>query len=144
MKLIITAILLAAFAGVANAQTQPTCPPGSPIPSNAALVCWVNATTNDDGTPIPATGDLALKSTQFQRAQVAATATCSFNTIAQTLTVTSDVTRLYFENLPNFKHCFRGRHQNEAGTWSSYTAVLSKVTTTPAPVKPKPQAVTIY
>lgn len=147
--------LLLIFGTVAwsTSHAQVACPPTSAIPTNNVLVCWTNATENVPvppetiGTPIPATGPDALKTTTVQRAQVAASATCAFGTIAQTLNVTPDVTRVYFENLPDFKHCFRVKHVNNADASSAWSGTVSKTTTTPqppAPPKSKPPTISIY
>lgn len=139
---LVTAALLALVTFEVSAQV--VCPPTTTTAVNAALVCWTNATLNEDGTTIPAIGPLSLKTTTIQRAQVAATASCDFTTIAQTLNVTPDVTTVLFENLTAGKQCFRARHVNEAGTNSAYSAMVSKVTTVPAPVKTRPPTISIF
>ena len=135
---------LALLLFIAPAFGQQVCPPTGTIPTNAALLCWTNATQNVDGSAIPATGLLALKSTQIQRAMVAATVTCAFTTITETLSVTPDVNKVYLENLPAGKHCFRARHYNNENTASAFSATVSKTSVAPAPAKPKPLTITIY
>lgn len=141
-SLLISALLLVSFGF--TAQAQQVCPPTGTIPTNAALLCWTNATQNVDGSAIPATGLLALKSTQIQRAMVAAAVTCDFTTITETLSVTPDVNKVYLENLPAGKHCFRARHYNNENTASAFSATVSKTSVAPALAKPKPLTITIY
>lgn len=137
-------LFMALFQQPAQAQDA-SCPPvpGS-IKSNEILLCWSNATQNTDGTPIPATGPDALKQTRVQRAQVATTATCSFSTVTETLNVTPDVTRMFFQNMPTFKHCFRLKHIAEDNEESAFTGTLSKNTSPPPSPRPGGPTITIY
>jgi hypothetical protein len=147
MKKLLTALLLLASL---PAFAQQACPPTGTIAVDAALVCWTNATQDINGNALPATGPFALTQTRIQRAQVLATATCSFTTIAQTLNVTPDVKVVLFEALPVGKQCFRARHASlDAGgleLLSDWSATVSKLTTspTPPPAKAKPLTITIY
>lgn len=136
-----------ALVASSRAEAQQSCPPSGPVPTNAALLCWTNATQDVDGNPLPATGPGALTQTRAQRAVVAASATCSFSTIAETLNVTPDVTMLFFQNLTAGKHCYRARHiaLDAAGAelLSDWTPYVSKVVA-PAAVKPRPLTITIH
>lgn len=142
---LITLALL--FAGAA--QAQQTCPPTGTVAVDAALLCWTNATQDVNGNPLPATGPGSLTGTRVQRAVVAATVSCSFTTIAETLNVTPDVKLMFFQNLAPGKHCFRIRHvadnpaPNDVSDWSA-TASKVTVSPTPPPAKPKPLTITIY
>lgn len=142
--------LLALLLFAAPALAQQTCPPTGTVASDAALLCWTNATQDVNGNPLPATGPFALTQTRVQRATVAATASCSFTTIAETLNVVPAVTQMFFQNLPAGKHCFRARHasRDEANVelLSDWTATVSKVATPPAPppAKPRPLTITIH
>ena len=150
MKYVMTILLL--FAAL-EVHAQQTCPPApGSIAVDAALLCWTNATTDVNGNALPATGPGSLKQTRIQRAQVAATADCSFTTVAQTLNVTPDVLMVLLENLTPGKQCFRIRHVAEpltaggAELLSDWTATAFKVTTAPVPppAKAKPPTVTVY
>jgi hypothetical protein len=130
-----------------TASSQQACPPTGPIAADAALLCWVNATQDINGAPLPATGPGALTQTRVQRAVVGATATCAFTTVAEALNVLPAVTSVLFQALPAGKHCFRARHVSldaaGAEMLSDWSPTASKVAVPPIG-KSKPLTITIY
>lgn len=128
--------LLAGLAWSTPAQAQT-------VAVDAAKVTWVNATLLTDGSPVPATGDNAIKETQVQRSVCNADGT--FGTNLQQINVPPTILLVLFENLPPAKHCFRARHANNAGLMSNWSVVVSKTTVAPPPPtqKTKPIIITV-
>lgn len=144
-KLAIFALLLFA----APALAQQTCPPTGGIASDAALLCWVNATEDVNGNPLPATGPFSLTQTRIQRS-TGATCQTTFGTAVETLNVTPDVKMVLFENLPAGRWCYRARHVSRDAAsvelLSDWSAVATKIAAapTPPPAKSKPTTITIF
>lgn len=127
-------ILLGLISNAALAQ-QTVCPSVPKSGPREAQLCWVNAGKDVNGNKLPASGPYALIETRIQRAKVGKSADCSFDTVAQTVTVKPNVLARKYTDLTDGKHCFRNRHiskdskGNELyGTWSK---TVSKVI--PAP-----------
>lgn len=118
----------------AEAQVAPT----------AASLTWTNATTDVNGTPLPATGPGALTQTRIQRSLNCTSS--GFGTVAQTLNVTPDVLSVLFENLEPGTHCFRARHVSldaaNVEVLSNWSTTVSKIVTAPIG-KPRPPVITI-
>lgn len=146
MKNLLAALLLLASL---PAFAQQTCPPTSPVASDAALLCWINATQDVNGNPLPATGPFSLTQTRIQRSTGASCQT-TFGTVTETLNVTPDVLMVLFENLPAGRWCYRARHVSRDAAnvelLSDWSATVSKVAAapTPPPAKPRPVTITIH
>lgn len=130
----VAALCLLAMCLPADAQT---------VAVDAAKVTWVNATQMSDGSPIPATGDNALKETQIQRGSCNADGT--FGVVQQQVNVLPTVLMVLFENLPPAKYCFRGLHVTNGLRNSNWSGVASKTTVAPPPPiqKTKPPVITV-
>lgn len=104
-------ILLALLACVLPAHAQQVLCPAVPSekPKEYQL-CWENAAKDVNGNNLPASGPYSLVSTRIQRAKVGASASCNFDTVAQTVSVPPTTLAKLFKDLPNGKHCFRIRH----------------------------------
>lgn len=126
---------------LSDALAQTACPTSS-VASDAARVCWRNATELEPGnTPIPATGALSLKSTQVSYGRCTADAGPATQTFT---TVPATIGFVLYEALESGVWCFRLRHGLENGTWGDFTAYRRKTLTAPAADKPKvPKNVTV-
>lgn len=146
MKKLFAALLLFVSS---QAFAQQACPPTGTIATDAALLCWVNATQDVNGNALPATGPFSLTQTRIQRS-TGATCQTTFGTVVETLNVTPDVTMVLFESLPAGRWCYRARHVSRDAAsvelLSDWSAVATKIAAapTPPPAKAKPTTITIY
>jgi len=108
---------------------DPLCAPVSP---NEVTLAWVNATQNEDGTAIPATGDTSLATTTIQYT------ICLDGKLDGTRaerTYPADVLTADISIITPGDWCFVAFHTNVAGTSSGESNVAMK---TVAPVVPNP------
>lgn len=146
MKKMIGLMMLALASFGASAQV--VCNGGDPVPLNAARTCWVNATTDVSGTPLPATGVGSLKTTRLQHIRMATVATsCDFAAPADPLDsrdFAPTVGGFLYENLADGRHCFRVRHINNEGIMSDWSATVYKNISAPKPPgKPMAPSLTV-
>jgi len=107
------------------------------LPALAAdvTVRWVNATQFTDGSPIPSdSSGTALKQTQVQWGTCGATAT-TFGTATSSSIVAWPGTSTVVAR-PVGTHCFRLRHETNAGVFSNWTAAVQKIITSEQPNPP--------
>lgn len=97
-------------------------------------VSWTNATTNTDGSTIPATGPGSLTLTRVEWSVCAGGA---FGTVAGTQsTATGTATSLTVSNVGPATWCVRAFHRNTYGNESTASNVTTKVVPTPVPNPP--------
>jgi len=137
LRLLVTGVILtfAGYSGYASAQPIPGCPT-NPNAATSALLCWTPPTENADGTPIPATGQNALKEFRAQRS-LNCTYT-NFGTVLETLTFIVGINQALFTPLGNGIHCFRMRAVNNAGQQSVQSMTVTKTLPLVLPKTPKP------
>jgi len=95
-----------------------------PLPSLAGELSlgWTNPTLNTDGTPIPATGPLALSGVTAQFTTCSSAATVSWPTTPLSVTYTAPLTSGKLFNLTDKQgYCIRLYAQNNNGDKSTFT-----------------------
>lgn len=101
-----------------------------------ATVSWTAPVQNVDNTPIPATGDLALKQYIIQYGTCNAGGTAITGTPTST-TVAAPATSATLSGFSyNTTVCFGVKAENNAGAQSALSTVVSKTWTAPAPKPP--------
>lgn len=110
-----------------------------PAFAKAANVSWVNATQNTDGTPIPATGDEALKHTEIQWGLCDAAGLFPATPAGSHIVLEPTIADLV-SGLNAGTWCFRARHQNFGGVNSNFSATVQKIITIG---KPKPPVISV-
>lgn len=106
--------------------------------AETANVSWTNATLNEDGTPIPETGDNALATTTVKYSE------CVAGDLGGTIldaTVNFPLEAVEIFGLTQGEWCFRAYHTNNAGV-SSADSNLSVKTILPPPATPQPPVIT--
>jgi len=96
-------------------------------------VSWQNATTNMDGSTIPATGTGSIQSTRVEWGSCVSGA---FGTLAGSVTVNGTVITTPTPNLAPGTYCFRAVHVNTYGIESDPSTVVQKSVQAPKPNPP--------
>ncbi|MGE0294723.1 MAG: hypothetical protein AB7P97_20420 [Hyphomonadaceae bacterium] len=97
-------------------------------------VSWQNATTNTDGTAIPATGDGSV-TTRVEYGTCNA-ARDAIVTVLGTLAPAQGATTAPTPDLPPGMYCARAQHVNSYGVASVFTAVATRTVAAPQPNPP--------
>jgi hypothetical protein len=126
-------------AGCEYAAAQDACP--ATVPSNGACLTWTNATLNTDGSPIPATGDGSLATTEIRGGTCTATGAPSSSSIL--LDVPASMSSAYFATRPLGWQCFSVRHVTAGGVFGAWSSWARKELTAPPDAKPRGPAVTV-
>lgn len=95
---------------------------------------WQNATTNTDGSAIPATGPGSIASTRFEWGTCGSGGT--FGTKLGERVVAGTVTSAPTDDLGPGTYCGRGYHTNTYGVESDPSIVVQKVVPAPKPNPP--------
>jgi hypothetical protein len=133
---VIPAACVGLFALVVGCELIPTAA-AQTVAYNEALISWENATETTDGSPIPATGSDALATTRIIRSLCNADGSAGANLQTLTVPVPGGPLSVLFGPLPdNTVQCFRARHVTAAGTFSDFSATVSKAII-PPPAPPK-------
>ena len=103
---------------------------GASLPASAidVVIRWTNATTNVDGSAIPATGPNALLNTTAEWGTCGTGGT--FGTLIGSQTVAIPATETASFALPDGNYCFRARHANNGGAVSAYSAIVQRALVT--------------
>ena len=102
------------------------------------VLSWQNATTNSDGSAIPASGSGSIATTRFEYGTCGGAGT--FGTKLGEVAVPGVILSIEFE-FGAGTYCFRGKHVNTLGAESVFSVVVSKTITAPPP--PPPTVVTV-
>jgi hypothetical protein len=132
-------VVAAIAAGCERAHAQTACPTDA-VASNAARVCWTNASEMTNGTAIPAAGPQSLATTTVGYGACTATTTPSSTS---TLTVPATLGFALIENLAAGVWCFRARHELVDGTAGPWSGWIRKTLTAPTPPKPRAPSITV-
>lgn len=98
-------------------------------------VTWDNATTNVDGSAIPASGQAAISTTVVEYGVCGPGDT--FTSAAGQVTAPGSVTAANTPDLPPGRWCLRAKHVNGYGVESDWTGAAVKVVDAPKPNPPQ-------
>lgn len=105
-----------------------------------SVITWINATTNTDGTAIPATCPVGencgrLLNTKIEYGSCSSTGTPPvFGTKVGEITTAFPGTTVTVSSLVVQTYCFRGFHANDFGMTSPSSNIMTKTIAAPAPV----------
>lgn len=113
-----------------------TCVASIALAAGALTANWTNATTNTDGTAIPATGAGSLAKSIVEYGPCNATKDTVMPPLSTVEVAGTILTATTPANLAPGTWCAHVRHENTYGSLSDWSDVASKVVVAPKPNKP--------